>query len=167
VSPIGHQQRKIPPHCSWLISPLRQVIAATPSARLAATLNSAPTFSDRGGLVRSLYGAEPLGLRSDLVDAPPDRLRRFGLLGHAASIGRELSGEVLEQIRRIIPTEPEAHSSERIIRTKDGHERAAYDGVEKRRMGRVHGVFHDLQPVAGIEVFLAWYRAIARPAKLS
>jgi PAS domain S-box-containing protein len=35
----------------------------------------------------------------------------------------ELSGEVLEQMRRIIPTEPEAHSSERMIRTKDGHER--------------------------------------------
>jgi PAS domain S-box-containing protein len=35
----------------------------------------------------------------------------------------ERSGPVLEEIRRIMPTEPEAHSSERMIRTKDGHER--------------------------------------------
>jgi PAS domain S-box-containing protein len=35
----------------------------------------------------------------------------------------ERSGEVLEYIRRIMPTEPVAHSSERMIRTKDGHER--------------------------------------------
>src|SRR5215831_2228909 len=35
----------------------------------------------------------------------------------------ERSGEVLEQIRQIIPTEPEAHSYERTIRTKDGRQR--------------------------------------------
>jgi PAS domain S-box-containing protein len=35
----------------------------------------------------------------------------------------ERSSEVLEQIRRIMPTEPVAHSSERMIRTKDGRER--------------------------------------------
>jgi PAS domain S-box-containing protein len=35
----------------------------------------------------------------------------------------ERSGQVLEEIRRVIPTEPDAHSSERMIRTKDGHER--------------------------------------------
>jgi PAS domain S-box-containing protein len=35
----------------------------------------------------------------------------------------ERSGEVLGYIRRIMPTEPVAHSSERMIRTKDGHER--------------------------------------------
>jgi PAS domain S-box-containing protein len=35
----------------------------------------------------------------------------------------ERSGEVLEQIRQIIPTEPEAERGERTIRTKDGRER--------------------------------------------
>jgi PAS domain S-box-containing protein len=35
----------------------------------------------------------------------------------------ERSGEVLKYIRGIMPTDPEAHSSERMIRTKDGHER--------------------------------------------
>jgi PAS domain S-box-containing protein len=35
----------------------------------------------------------------------------------------ERSGQVLEEIRRVIPTQPEAYSSERMIRTKDGHER--------------------------------------------
>jgi PAS domain S-box-containing protein len=34
----------------------------------------------------------------------------------------ERSGEVLEQIRRIIPTEPEAERAERMIRTKDGRD---------------------------------------------
>jgi PAS domain S-box-containing protein len=33
------------------------------------------------------------------------------------------AGEVLEQVREIIPTEPEAHQSERMIRTKDGRHR--------------------------------------------
>jgi PAS domain S-box-containing protein len=33
------------------------------------------------------------------------------------------SGQVLEEIRGVIPTQPEAYSSERMIRTKDGRER--------------------------------------------
>jgi hypothetical protein len=45
---------------------------------------------DRGGLVGRLDGSQPHGFAGDLVDAPDDRLRRFGLLGHAASIGRQL-----------------------------------------------------------------------------
>jgi PAS domain S-box-containing protein len=36
---------------------------------------------------------------------------------------QERSSEVLEEIRRIMPAEPEAHSRERMIRTKDGRER--------------------------------------------
>ena len=42
---------------------------------------------------------------------------------------------------------------------------AADDGVEKRRMGGIHRVFHDLQPVARVEVFLPRHEAIARPDK--
>jgi PAS domain S-box-containing protein len=34
----------------------------------------------------------------------------------------ERSAEVLEQIRQVMPTQPEAHSSERVVRTKDGRE---------------------------------------------
>src|SRR5258706_2919001 len=39
----------------------------------------------------------------------------------ALTYGQRL-GEVLEQIRRIIPTEPEAERAERMIRTKDGRD---------------------------------------------
>ena len=40
------------------------------------------------------------------------------------------------------------------------------DGVEKRRrMGGVHSVLHDLQPVARVEVFLSRHQPIARPDK--
>src|SRR5262249_28090495 len=40
---------------------------------------------------------------------------------------------------------------------------AADDRVEKRRMGGIHDVLHDLQPVAGIEIFLAGRETIAWP----
>src|SRR5439155_24207758 len=39
------------------------------------------------------------------------------------------------------------------------------DGVEKRCMDRVHGVFQDLQPVTRIEIFLARDETIARPGE--
>ena len=39
---------------------------------------------------------------------------------------------------------------------------AADDRVEKRRMGRIHYVFHDLQPVAWIEIFRARHEPISR-----
>jgi len=38
---------------------------------------------------------------------------------------------------------------------------SADDRVEKRRMGGIHCVFHDLQPVTWIEIFLARYQTIA------
>ena len=44
-----------------------------------------------------------------------------------------------------------------------GEHRAADDRVQKRCMGRVHRVFHDLQPVARIKIFLARDQPIARP----
>jgi hypothetical protein len=45
---------------------------------------------DRTGLVSGLYGAQTDPFGGDLVDGPGRRFRRFGLLGHAGSIGREL-----------------------------------------------------------------------------
>jgi hypothetical protein len=57
---------------------------------VAGTLNSAAPFS----IAAASSGASTTPARrprGDLVDAPPDRLgRRFGLLGHARRIGREL-----------------------------------------------------------------------------
>jgi len=44
-----------------------------------------------------------------------------------------------------------------------GETGAADDRVEKRRMGGIHCVFHDLQPVAGVEIFLARHETIAWP----
>jgi hypothetical protein len=57
---------------------------------VSANLKFGRAFLNGGGLVRGLDIAQPNGLRSELIDAPPDRLRLFGLLGHARSIGREL-----------------------------------------------------------------------------
>jgi hypothetical protein len=45
----------------------------------------------RSGLVRRPYVAEPDGLAGELINIPTHRLRRFGLLGHAARIGRKVS----------------------------------------------------------------------------
>ena len=42
---------------------------------------------------------------------------------------------------------------------------AADDGVEKRRMGGIHRVFHDLQPVARVKVFPPRHEAIPGPDK--
>jgi hypothetical protein len=42
---------------------------------------------------------------------------------------------------------------------------AADNGVEKRRMGGIHGIFHDLQPVARVEVFPPRHKSIAGPDK--
>jgi hypothetical protein len=66
--------------------------AASPPYRHQPTsrhLEGGSALLDRGGLVRRLYCAKPDGFRGDLVDGP-GRRRRFGLLRHTASIGREL-----------------------------------------------------------------------------
>jgi hypothetical protein len=45
---------------------------------------------DRGGFIRRLDSAKPDGFGGDLVNAPGNGLRRFRLLGHAASIDWEV-----------------------------------------------------------------------------
>src|SRR5262249_4224404 len=50
-----------------------------------------------------------------------DELRRIEDL--TACAGGERSGEMLEQFRRVISTEPETQSAEMMIRTKDGRQR--------------------------------------------
>jgi hypothetical protein len=74
----------------------RPCVALAPGHRLnaisvlAATLNSAAGLSIAAASSGAHYRAKPDGFGGNLVDGPARRLRRFGFLGHAASIGREL-----------------------------------------------------------------------------
>jgi len=65
----------------------------------------------------------------------------------------------------IMPTGVSTNSSSGITSELVGECEPLIDGVEKRRMGGIHGVFHDLQPVAWVEVFPPGHEAIAGPDK--
>jgi hypothetical protein len=86
-----------------VISPLRRIIAVSPSAgvRLNPEFRGAPL--DSSGLVRGLNLTQPDGFGGNLVDGPSDRLRRFGLLGHTPVSDGRYVGSISPECNPILP----------------------------------------------------------------
>jgi hypothetical protein len=81
------------PRSGLLVAPFRFPADSSPYRHqpVGRHLEFRSAFLNGGGLVRGLDISQPDGLRSYLIDAPSDPLRRrFRLLCHARSIDREL-----------------------------------------------------------------------------